>query len=182
MRSVAIAAVILGATMSLPAQEIRDLRFDVGYGIAPRLSGQGQGMNGFHAIAAGRLSWGEVSLHYETRMSSASSGGYGNEENGTTVSFQVGTTVTGAHGEFTVSAGLGSFRAKTTIRNEYYDYTNFTFVQTVTTQEVSKLAIPADIRMCWNFSDGFGLGAAVLGAYVEDNSYAGYQVFVRIGL
>ena len=163
-------------TISLSAQEIRNLRFDVGYGIAPQLTGQGRAMRGFHVIAAARVSGVELSLHYSGRKSGAHEYGFAHEENASTVSVQAGITARTSHARFTISGGLGTFRSRTRVQG-YFTYAAVPFDRT---EVVTRFAVPVDIRMCWALSRGYGFGFAVFGAYVKDYSYAGYQIFLRV--
>jgi len=178
MRAITWLVVVLGMAASVSAQEIRNVRIDFGYGIAPALHTIGSGFRGIHANVAAETRWGDFGLLYLSRVAPLQLYGPGNGQSASTIALQIEKAWRSSRGQFTISGGLGIFSAK----NTFYSYDWLTFTQSVFTETYASVAFPIGMRMCWYFTEHFGAGAAILGAYVPDNSYVGLHLFVRVGL
>lgn len=174
---VLIAAVMAG---TLNAQEIKSFRFDVGYGGAPMLKRGFDGFQGVHAAVAAETPWGELGVYYVSRSMPNSPYYNSPDMSTTTISFQYGKSWRSSYTQFTISGGMGLFR--TTITNEFYFWNGTNDVFSSSTETISQVAFPADMRMCWNLNEHFGLGFAVFGAFMSEYSYAGFHAFARVSL
>ena len=178
MRAIALLAAAVGIAGSMSAQEIRNVRIDFGYGTAPALHNPGPGFRGIHANVAAETPWGDFGLLYLSRIAPSQLYGPGNEQSASTIALQIEKAWRSSRGQFTISGGLGIFSAK----NTFYSYDWPTNTSSVFTETYTRIAFPVGMRMCWYFTEHFGAGAAILGAYVPDNSYGGLHLFVRVGL
>jgi len=176
LRAIALLAVAVGIAGSMSAQGIRNVRIDFGYGIAPSLHNPGPGYRGIHANLGAETPLGNLVLHYIGRSSSPQLYGSGGEVRASTVALQIEQSWRSSRVQFTLAAGLGIFSAKIS------GYT-FNWPPTIVNAEtITRVAFPVGMRMCWYATEHLGMGAAILGAYVEDNSYIGLHLFVRVGL
>lgn len=178
MRAIAWLVVVLGMAASVSAQEIRNVRIDFGYGIAPALHSISSGFRGIHANVAAETRLGVFGLLYLSRVTPSQLYGWGNEQSASTIALQIEKSWRSSRAQFTISGGLGIFSVKMT----YYTYDWLTLASNVSSETITSVAFPAGMRMCWYFTEHFGAGAAILGAYVPDNSYVGLHLFVRVGL
>ncbi len=178
MRAIAWVVVVLGMTVSVGAQEIRNVRIDFGYGMAPAFNNPYDGYRGIHANVAAETPWGDLEFHYLSRKPPTMNYAWYAEQSTSTIALQVGQSWRSSRAQFTISGGLGIFNAK--ITQPVYNWTAFT--TSSSTETFTRVAFPVGTRICWNVSDHFGIGAAVFGAYVTDYSYVGFHGFVRVRL
>ena len=181
MKRIAVLVLSAGVTLSLSAQDIQRLRLDAGYGGAPMLRQGYDGFSGIHVIVAAESPSGEFALHYVKRSMKGSYYIGPEEMSASTIALQYGASWKSSRAQFSISAGIGFFKADAKSQYYIYNFPNPAFFR-LSSYSVSRIAFPGDMRICWNFSEHFGLGAAVFGAYVTDYSYVGFHGFVRVAL
>ena len=178
MRILKLKLLTMFIVSSLGAQ---DFWLDVGYGASPSISSAYiSGFRGVHLVFTVDNPWGDVVLHYANRATFVELPSYYTEATGSSSTFSVhyGGTWTKSRFRFGISTGIGLFRGKF----KAWGYPDFTALSPVEREwKEDRLAIPADMRICWNFSDHIGFGASVSGAYVKNYSYIAGGLFIRFG-
>jgi len=196
MRIPAILAFV--SVMAVPASgqwTVDQFRFDFGYGVAPRISNfydqefvgpqlfvspnPRETFLGLQGVLTARLGEHEFGFHYTKRDMKQENTFI--QASSTTLTVQYGRSWKTTRATFAISAGIGSCFLTTRILQPYYNYL-FPLTTTVVSEESkeTRIAIAGDVRMSLNISRYLGLGGALFGAYVKDNSYLGFNVFVRI--